>query len=556
MEVANSSVPDTNSVSPANSHTPPSRGSHRRGLIAACFLFVGCVFGLAQAARAQQPAPLVVDADQVIYDPVTQMVEAIGNVRLSYRGIRLSADHAAFDLRRELLVARGRVVLIDARGRELRGETLTYDVRLDLADMTRAETIIDRAYVRSDRVQMRAQQIIAREATVTTCDPARPAYRVTASQLEIVPGDRIVARRATLWLGRFRVFTVPVYVISLRTPEETAGSFPRVGYNNVDGLWVDYRYFYPLGSVQGTLFAKYGTMSGFIAHNTLTHQRPGYSFTFTVGRIQDSEMRLFDQAELVLTRPWRPAGTLPVLAYASLSSGWFRELTSGAQTTRQQYLIGIDTQAVRLGTRASARALVTWQEAFYGTGARQGVLRVSASTGYLLAPGTALSLTYDRVGVTGATPFLFDAIAVTDRINEVGLQLSASGTGRSGISWEATLGSVYSFRDQAVYLTGVFGQAGADFHWRLGARYGLTATYLRLTADIGLAIGRGTDFTIQAIYDAHVREFRDLDFIITSRLCDCIDVALKYRQVRQEIWFEIGLSAFPQSRLQFQFPRP
>ena len=70
------------------------------------------------------------------------------------------------------------------------------------------------------------------------------------------------------------------------------------------------------------------------------------------------------------------------------------------------------------------------------------------------------------------------------------------------------------------------------------------------------ALGRGTYFTIQAIYNTGVSGFEDLDYIITSRLCDCIDISLKYRQVRQEIWLEVGLAAFPQSRLQLQLPGP
>ncbi len=53
-----------------------------------------------------------------------------------------------------------------------------------------------------------------------------------------------------------------------------------------------------------------------------------------------------------------------------------------------------------------------------------------------------------------------------------------------------------------------------------------------------------------------VNSFEDLDYILTSRLCDCIDLSLKYRQVRKEIWFEIGLSAFPSARVQFQRTGP
>src|SRR3989337_1977851 len=131
----------------------------RRFIVLAVLLGMGliAVGGTPAAAHA---APLVVDADQVVYDQSTQMVEAEGNVRLRYRGIRLSADRVVFDLFREHITAEGRVVLIDAAGRELRGRRLTYDVRLQLAEMQQAETVVSRVYVRSDQLRAEPARIL------------------------------------------------------------------------------------------------------------------------------------------------------------------------------------------------------------------------------------------------------------------------------------------------------------------------------------------------------------------------------------------------------------
>src|SRR3990170_539967 len=112
---------------------------HPRRLVFLVVLFGMGIVVAAGTPAAAQPAPLVVDGDQIVYDQSTQTVEAEGNVRLRYRGIRLSADRVVFDLAREQLTAEGRVVLIDAAGRELRGQRLTYDVRLQLAEVQRAD---------------------------------------------------------------------------------------------------------------------------------------------------------------------------------------------------------------------------------------------------------------------------------------------------------------------------------------------------------------------------------------------------------------------------------
>ena len=120
-------------------------------------LAVLLLVGTALPAHAQ-PAVLVVEADEVVFDQVAQRVEATGQVRLRYRGIVLTAGHAVFDLRAEQLSAEENVVLIDASGREFRGERLTYDVRLELAEIRRGETVVDDFTIPSER--LRAQPLL------------------------------------------------------------------------------------------------------------------------------------------------------------------------------------------------------------------------------------------------------------------------------------------------------------------------------------------------------------------------------------------------------------
>jgi len=57
--------------------------------------------------------------------------------------------------------------------------------------MTGAEAVIDGVYVRSARLVARPDRVEASESVATTCDPAAPPYRVTASRIEVIPGDRI-----------------------------------------------------------------------------------------------------------------------------------------------------------------------------------------------------------------------------------------------------------------------------------------------------------------------------------------------------------------------------
>lgn len=525
-----------------------SRHMRSIGTLLACSLFalICLLTAPGRADAAQDPSPLVVDADTVSYDQVTQLVTAIGNVRLSYKGIRLSADSVVFDLREELLTAQGRVVLVDPEGRELRGETLTYDVRTSQGVFTNTETVVSNVYIRSAQLQTFGQRIVATDAMFTTCDPARPAYRVTARRIEVIPGDRIIATGASLWIGSFRVFTLPVYTISLRSAEETARSFPSFGYNHVDGLWADYGYRYSLGSISGRLYGKYGTGSGFIVNNTLAYRRPSYAIALVTGRNQNADLLIFDQAELSFALTPQRLGSLPLFADVAVGGGWFREIASGLGTSRLQYRIGLSTPVIPLGPKTTWQTTTSWQDAFYGTGHHYGVVRAGSSLVHILDARSTLGLNYRAVQVLGTTPFLFDAVDPDDIVHELNLQYTLTGSRGAELFTRFTTGSTYYFMDRSVSLNVGYGERVPNrYQWGFGLEYNLHGRFWKISTDTGLSVGRGTYVTVQAIYNTGTRLFEDLDYTVISRICDCFDVSLRYRQVRREIWIQIGLAPFP-----------
>ncbi|HXF83647.1 MAG TPA: hypothetical protein VNN19_12930 [bacterium] len=509
-------------------------------LVLACLL----VAVLAAAASAQAEA-LVVEADEVVYDQLAQQVQATGNVRLRYRGIRLIADQAQFDLAREVLTARGHVVLTDAAGRELRGEALTYDVRLELAEVQRGEGRVDGFFVRSERLQAQPGRILAEEAMLTPCDPARPAAYITARSVEIIPGDQLVARQASLWIGGRRVLTLPVYRSSLRSREETARSFPSIGYHNLDGLWAQYPIGYGLGDLSGELTLKYGTLVGFIARNSLAYRRPAFALELTVGRNQDIERRVYDQAELTLTLAERQLGALPLWTSVAARTGWFEEQTTGARTSRTQYAVGVRLPSQPLGRRTSLAVSASWTEGLYGTGDRYGVLRGGLGLSHQLSGAEVLSFTYSVVSPSGVTPFLFDAVPADELVHRgavlytrTGLRGSATTTFQAGAGYDFLASSPFA-------LLGYGRRLPERSHWMLTGEYNLKTTDVKLTADAGVALGAGTYATVQAVYHTLTGAYEDVDYFLTARLCDCFEVRVKYRQIRREWWLEIGLAPRP-----------
>lgn len=509
---------------------------------------------LPSTAQAQPADALQVEADTVVYDQIAQRVEATGNVRLRYRGITLHAGEAVFDLAQEKLTARGRVRMIDARGRELRGEVITYDVRLALAEVQRAESIVDRVYVRSETLRATPQRITAQSATVTTCDPANPGYRITATEIEIIPGEELTARGAALWIGSVRVLTLPVLRLSLRRGEEeaTARSLPRFGYSTNEGIWVDYLYGYRLGSLQGGFYTKYAARLGFIPRNSLRYSTPAVALELTTGRNQDREARVFDQADVVVSVPPRPIGGSAFGLGASVGTGWFREPGTGVETSRTFAQLDFSPPSAQLGPKTSLKGSLSFRYAWYATGASQSTATGTMDLVHTLTAQNSFWLSYRVLDhLAGASPFLFDTIPLADRVNQLSALFNRSGVNLGRLRSTVFGGVGYSFRDTApLLILGFSGRTPAEFALAMTGTYNLNASELKVSVDTGLQIGYKSRLSVFAAYNTRTGLFEELDYTVTARLCDCFQATLRYRQIRREIWLEVGLA----SDTMIQFP--
>lgn len=463
---------------------------------------------------------MTVDADQVTYDESTFLIEAVGNVRLSYRGLHLTADFVQFYLRSEVFTAQGHVVLVDAEGRELRGELLTYDVRAMHAEVAAAALRVNGLYVQSARVQQRRDLIVADDTTLTTCNPDRPVYRLTASRVEVYPGDRVVAHNASFWIGGFRLFSLPSTVVQLDTSEDTARSFPRGGYDVARGTWFEYWYFFRLGGLRGRAAPLLGTRT----------YGAELAFTLWSGRL----------------------GWLPLSGTLLAASGWYKQNDPMIDAMRSYYEAALTTGPITLGPATTWETTGSYRDTYYGTGERQGVLRVDSAVTYHFNELSFLRLSYDRVEVAGLTPLALDTIELEDQINTIGLQFTQITPRGLEIDTAFTAGVSYTFRDLTNPANDMTTSVNAGYtdrhldryHWGLGGAYNLGTGVLRLATDAGAAIGGNTYLTVQTVYDTSLGSFEDLDYIVRTSICDCIDVGIKYRQMRQEIWVEIGLTAF------------
>jgi lipopolysaccharide export system protein LptA len=479
-------------------------------IVAACVVFV-----FASAASAQ-PVPTTIDADVITYDSLQQIVTAQGNVRTTFRQYRLFADAAQFDLRTGVVAATGRVRLVGLQGQELRGRALTYNTRTEAGVLESVEGVVERrVYLRGDRLEVSPDRFVAHDSMVTTCDPARPLYRIVARRVEIIPNQEIVAHDASVYLGTRRLFTVMRYAVSLR-PGEAGTNLPGFGSNTVDGFWIDYRLPVRVSSATGRLYLKYGAQSGVMALLSLTHRAPAFTTTLRLGRTQTTDERQaftllrYDVAEIsVASRPV-PVGQTPFSWNLSAAAGWFQEQLSGVATTRLDAEVGVTSRPIPVGPRLVFTTGATLRVSSYGTGAVRTITSLNASLGYELDRYTTMTLGYQLVTIRGSTPL---AIDVVDPASTVSLAVLRAVPGRYRIA--------------------------------ASAAHNTALSETKYSAAVGAFVTPTLELGVSALYNTRLAAFEDIDYML-RRICDCIDVVIRYRQVRREFSIELGLVGFPE----------
>lgn len=208
-------------------------------------------------------------------------ITAVGRVDMKYADADIFADQAVYSGTTKIVHATGHVRYVAATGDVATAQTLDYDTAADRISMTGVEG-------QSPSVALQGQPIhgylfyggehvtvtrdghtVLERGWVTTCDPRRPAYHVTGRNIEIRPGDRVIARGSALYLGKLLVGALGLLVLPLtesaaRRPSAFA---PRAGYNSTYGYFIRnyvnfYRDQYLYGTYHVDFYQKVGVGLG------------------------------------------------------------------------------------------------------------------------------------------------------------------------------------------------------------------------------------------------------------------------------------------------------
>lgn len=250
---------------------------------------------LARAAAAAPPAGALppglagdveLSADRVTYEPSTGRVLLDGNARLSRGAVVLRARSAQWDPATGEVRAAGGVLLTDPTrviaadavravlGGDTEAEGVLAFVKDQPVDLSAATTGAEAARAGRNRLSFSTPRLRAgadrhlrlSDARLTLCDcpgGAPPSWEVTASEADVVPGDRVILRWPVLRIAPpFASRTVPVLVVPwlyLPLGDRQSGLLvPTIGSTGASGFTLTQPLFLTLGrSADATLAPEY-----------------------------------------------------------------------------------------------------------------------------------------------------------------------------------------------------------------------------------------------------------------------------------------------------------
>jgi hypothetical protein len=186
-----------------------------------------------------------ITADEVNYDYETQQVEAIGNVKIEYRDIKVESDHAIIDQEQDVLLATGNLAVTN-KNSTYHGDRFLYYLNTErgwISPLEAEVTDLDiqgPAYLTAAEANIKGEEIRSKHSTFSTCNLAHPHYHLSAKAIDYYPGDVIIMHHVWYWEHSIPLFYFPLLYISLKK-DNFAVQF---GQSSTEGWFVDTKYYF------------------------------------------------------------------------------------------------------------------------------------------------------------------------------------------------------------------------------------------------------------------------------------------------------------------------
>ncbi len=249
-------------------------------------------------------APMLVEANEVKYDYSNNIVSAVGNVQIYYKGSTIEADQVIYDQKAKRLRAEGNARLTQPDGNITYGQVidLTDDYRDGFVDSLRLEMADDTrmAALRADRGK--GNYTVLNNGVYTASEPCKddpkkpPLWQVRAARIIHDQGEKMIYFED----AKIDFFGLPMaYFPFMSTPDPTVKRksgflFPTFTSGTAYGVGVTMPYYLALApNYDLTLYPTYTSKQGFLMEADWEQRLAAGSYTIRAAGIYQQDPGYF-----------------------------------------------------------------------------------------------------------------------------------------------------------------------------------------------------------------------------------------------------------------------
>jgi lipopolysaccharide export system protein LptA len=245
----------------------------------------------AKKAKNQSDAPVTITADELYMSDSTGDVYAKGNVKMVQGSQQLLTDLLNGNTNQQELWIVGQADYTNTAFKaHLDAMDTRYNYQTKEGTMAAVKGKVDHDIISGESVVMAPTEIVIHNGTVTRCPAKVPDYHMSAERIEMWPGQKMIAYNAKFWIGKFVIYSLPVYEQSLEPGAQAAAAYPSVGYSSKDGLRIKQKFEMPVGkNLYGFFNMNLYTNAGFKPNGGFSYRQSAYSVDVIDGYYRDDD---------------------------------------------------------------------------------------------------------------------------------------------------------------------------------------------------------------------------------------------------------------------------
>jgi lipopolysaccharide assembly outer membrane protein LptD (OstA) len=220
---------------------------------------------------------VVYQSDEINYYVARNRIVLTGAARVDHQTTVLLADDIMFDPGEQVLEASGNPELRDKEDR-LVGAHLSYDLKGKAGTVDGGVTTFEDGLYYGDHIVREEDGTLkVSRGTYTTCSDPNPHYRLVSHRMKIYLDDKVVAKPVILYIGEIPVLALPFYVFPIRKERHSGFLLPQLelGITEGEGRFVrNFGYYWaPSDYWDASVWADYYELTRWIGHVETRYKR-------------------------------------------------------------------------------------------------------------------------------------------------------------------------------------------------------------------------------------------------------------------------------------------